>query len=114
VVGVAVGDGYVVAVGVGVGVGVGVAVAVGVGVAAGVVDWVATGVGLEDGEGELRPGCGERDGLCERSGEGESGPAEREGSAGPDRSDGSADDADRDGRDPGRCEVVTGTAAGLG
>jgi hypothetical protein len=93
-VGVAVGDGYVV--GVGVGVGVGVAVAVGVGV--GVVDLVETGVGLEDGGDELRPGDGERDGLRERSDDGESDPS----------------DADRVWRDPGRGELVTGTAAGLG
>jgi hypothetical protein len=113
-VGVAVGDGYVVAVGVGVEVGVGVAVAVGVGVATGGVDWVATGVGLEDGEDELRPGDGERDGFCERSAEGESDPLEADGPAVPDGSDGPADDADLVSRDPGRCEVVTGTAEGLG
>ena len=109
-VGVAVGDGYVVAVGV----GVGVAVAVGVGVGVGVADWVATGVGLEDGEDELRPGDGERDGLCERSGEGESGPAEADGPDAPDAPDAPTDDADLVSRDPGCCAVVTGTAEGLG
>jgi hypothetical protein len=110
VVGVAVGDGYVVGVGVGVGAGVDVGVGVGVGVELAVGDWVDTGVGLEDCGDGLWPGDGERDGLCERSGDGESDPADRDGSDG---SDGSADDADRVSRDPGRREVVTGTAAGL-
>ena len=114
-VGVAVGDGYVVAVGVGVGVGVGVAVAVGVGAGVGVADWVETGVGLEDGEDEPWPGEGELDGLCERSAEGESDLAEPDcpdGSA--DGPDWSAEDADLVSRDAGGCEVVTGTAEGLG
>jgi hypothetical protein len=100
-VGVAVGDGYVV--------GVGVAVAVGVGVE--VVDLVETGVGLEDAGDELRPGDGERDGLCECCDDGESDPSEPADLAG---SDGLAEDADRVRRDPGRREVVTGTAVGLG
>jgi hypothetical protein len=72
---------------------------------------VETGVGLEDGGDELRPGDGERDGLRERSDDGESDPSDPSDPAG---SDGLADDADRVWRDPGRGELVTGTAAGLG
>jgi hypothetical protein len=124
VVEVAVGDGYVVGVGVGVGVGVavgdgyvvgvGVGVAVAVGVGVGVVDLVETGVGLEDGGDELRPGDGERDGLRERSDDGESDPCDPGAPARADGWGGLADDADRVWRDPGRGELVTGTAAGLG
>jgi hypothetical protein len=65
-------------------------------------------VGLEDGGDELWPGNGERDGLRERSDDGESDPSDPAGS------DGLADDADLVWRDPGRRELVTGTAAGLG
>jgi hypothetical protein len=93
-----------------------VEVAVEVGVGVGVVDWVDTGAGLEDGGDGLWPGDGERDGLWERSGDGESDPADPadpDGSDGPDGPDGSDDDADRVSRDPGRREVVTGTGAGL-